>query len=131
VREIARVLKPDGECRVMVYNRSGMPARITLIRHHVLGVAFLRQTFDETLTEHSDGASARFYSPDQLEDLFAAFFKRVSVGAHGQDSDVIPLPARLRRLALMMVPEAYVTRAQKDRGAFLLVIAFSPIECGE
>ena len=31
VRQIARVLRPDGECRVMVYNRNGVPARLSLL----------------------------------------------------------------------------------------------------
>ena len=41
VREIARVLNRTGACRVMVYNREGMPARICFIREYVLRGGFL------------------------------------------------------------------------------------------
>jgi ubiquinone/menaquinone biosynthesis C-methylase UbiE len=42
VREIARVLNKEGECRVMVYNRKGMTARFSFIRGHVLKAGFLQ-----------------------------------------------------------------------------------------
>ncbi len=45
VREIARVLNRTGKCRVMVYNREGMPARICLIRDYILKGGFVRQSF--------------------------------------------------------------------------------------
>ena len=32
VREISRVLAPEGECRIMVYNRDGWPARMSMLR---------------------------------------------------------------------------------------------------
>jgi len=116
VRNVARVLKPDGECRVMVYNREGTPAHITLLRDYLLGGAFVNSTLEETLYRTSDGYSARFYVREQFEDLFRAFFENVSSELCGQDADAVPLPRRLRALALHVVPESFLKAAQARVG---------------
>jgi len=126
VREIARVLHRNGGCRIMVYNREGVPARISLIRDHILKAKFLRQSFEETLYQSSDGFSARFYIREQFEDIFRAFFKNVSSEICGQESDAIPLPSPLRRWALVFVPESYIRKAQAKRGAFVFLKASIP-----
>jgi SAM-dependent methyltransferase len=126
VREIARVLNKSGSCRVMVYNREGMPARISFVVDHILQGGFLRRSFEETLYRSTDGFSARFYVREQFEDLFRAFFNDVSSEICGQESDAIPLPSRLRRWVLAVVPDSYLVRAQAKRGAFLFVKASRP-----
>lgn len=127
VREIARVLGPDGRCRVMVYNREGMWARQYFLRNHLLRGKFLRQTFDETLWSSTDGFSARYYVREQFEDLFRAFFTDVSSEICGQEVDAIPLPRALRRLARRLVPASYVRRAQARRGSFIFLSARGPV----
>jgi 2-polyprenyl-3-methyl-5-hydroxy-6-metoxy-1,4-benzoquinol methylase len=126
VRQISRVLTPQGETRVMVYNREGMSARVMFIKDHLLTGAFLRNSFDETLCRYSDGFSARFYTRDQFEDLFRAFFGSVTSSICGQDADVVPLPRHLRRLALKVVPESYLKHAQAIRGSLILLTACDP-----
>lgn len=126
VREISRVMRADGEARVMVYNRDGMSARLAWLRAHVFTGRFLRYSFDESLHAHSDGFSARFYVPDQFADLFQAFFAQVDQRVYGQDVDALPLPRGLRRLALKVVPDDYLREAQSRRGAFLFVTARRP-----
>ncbi len=126
VREIARVLNRAGACRVMVYNREGMPARICFIRDYVLKGGFVRQSYEETLYRSCDGFSARFYVREQIEDLFRAFFKDVSSEVCGQESDAIPLPSPLRRWVLSVVPEKYLSKAQARRGAFIFISASGP-----
>ncbi len=126
VREIARVLNSAGSCRVMVYNREGMPARICFIRDYILKGGFLRRSFEETLYRSCDGFSARFYVREQIEDVFRAFFKNVSSEVCGQESDAIPVPSLLRRWVLAMVPEGYLRRAQARRGAFIFINANGP-----
>lgn len=126
VREISRVIKTSGACRIMVYNREGMPARISFLRDHLLKAKFFRQTFEETLYQSSDGFSARFYVREQFEDLFRAFFEKVSSEVCGQESDSVPLPSSLRRLALPIVPESYLRKAQARRGAFIFLKASEP-----
>src|SRR5580658_1418141 len=126
VREIRRVLKPDGGCRVMVYNRSGSIVPITYIRNHLLTGRFLRQDFDVTLLASVDGFSARFYTADQFADLFRAFFSDVRIRAYGLDADALPLPSRLRRVALKLVSDSHLRRRQARRGMFLFVEAENP-----
>lgn len=130
VRHIARVLRQDGECRVMVYNRNGMAARVAYLRDHILRGGFLRGTFEETLYRRSDGFSARFYVRDQCEDLFRAFFEEVSSYVCGQDADVLPLPRRLRRVFFPLLGQEYARKAQARRGAFLVLHARRPCRDG-
>jgi 2-polyprenyl-3-methyl-5-hydroxy-6-metoxy-1,4-benzoquinol methylase len=126
VREIARCLRSDGECRVMVYNRDGMAARVSYLRDHIARLGFLRGTFDETLYRRSDGFSARFYVREHFEDLFRTFFDDVASNVCGQDADVVPLPRRVRMIVLRVLGETYARRAQARRGAFIVVRAASP-----
>lgn len=127
VREISRVLKPDGECRVMVYNRQGVMVPIVYLKDHILAGKFLRQDFDQTLLTSSDGFSARYYTADQFADLFFAFFEHVSITIYGQDSDAFPLPMPLRKIALKIIPERWFRQRQHKTGSFLFLIARQPI----
>jgi 2-polyprenyl-3-methyl-5-hydroxy-6-metoxy-1,4-benzoquinol methylase len=123
VREIARVLRPEGECRIMVYHREGMATRLCFVKDHILKGGFLRGSFDETINRHSDGFSARAYTKDQFEDLFRAFFRDVSSEVYGQEADAVPLPRFLRRFAVPLVPEAWLRRRQARCGNFLFLRA--------
>ena len=127
VREISRVLKRGGECRVMVYNRLGVVTPITFLINHLARGKFLYQDFDQTLLASSDGFSARFYTPDQFSDLFCAFFGHVSIEICGQDSDSLPLPAPIRNIAIKFVRESWLRKRQSKVGAFLFLKARNPI----
>lgn len=127
VRQIARVLTPGGACRVMVYNREGMAARIAFMKDHMLRGGFLRGSFDQTLHHSTDGFSARHYVHDQLTDLFRAFFRQASCEICGQESDALPLPSFLRKFALRFMSEAWLRRKQAKRGSFLFLSASEPI----
>jgi 2-polyprenyl-3-methyl-5-hydroxy-6-metoxy-1,4-benzoquinol methylase len=124
-REIARVLRPSGECRVMVYNREGMPAKLAYLKH-VLSGEFLRRSYEETLFDVTDGFSARYYVRDQFEDLFRAFFKDVHTDIVGQEADAVPLPRRLRSVALRVLPQSYLETAQARFGGFIFLTATHP-----
>jgi ubiquinone/menaquinone biosynthesis C-methylase UbiE len=127
VRGIARVLKRDGECRVMVYNRQSTWAMSIFIRDYLAKGRFLRKSFEETLYEFSDGFTARFYVPEQFEDLFRGFFDQVSSVIMGQESDVLPLPRKLRDPAIRLLPRSYQERAQAKRGSFIFLTASQPL----
>jgi 2-polyprenyl-3-methyl-5-hydroxy-6-metoxy-1,4-benzoquinol methylase len=126
VREIARVCRPNAEVRVMVYNRNGAWAYSILVRDHLLKRRFLHHSFEETLYHSSDGFTARFYVREQFEDLFRTFFENVSSELMGQESDVVPLPRQLRKLALKLLPELYQRGAQAKRGSFIFLTAQRP-----
>ena len=125
VREIARVLRPEGSCRVMVYSRQSLLAAAYFVRHLLTG-AFLHRSFEETLYRSTDGFSARFVIPEHFEDVFAAFFEQVSSTRCGQVVDAIPFPRALRDPMARVVPER-VQRAIVERwGSLLLVTARLP-----
>jgi len=123
VRQIARVLTHEGECRVMVYNRESMAARLIFIKDYLLRGQCLKHSFEETLYQQSDGFSARFFVREHFEDLFRAFFAEVCSCVFGQESDAIPLPRRARAWTLNLVPESYLRAAQARRGLFIFVTA--------
>ncbi len=123
VRQIARVTNPSGEVRVMVYNRDGMPAWITFWTRYVGRFGFVSHSLDEELFKSTDGFMARYYTRDQLEDLFRTFFEHVSVAIFGQDADAIPLPRKPRAVALRFCDESYLRAAQARRGGFLFLTA--------
>jgi SAM-dependent methyltransferase len=128
VRQIARVLKNDGQCRVMVYNRDSTASLLGIVLDQVVKGGFLRgHTIEESLYGMSDGFTARFYPREQFEDLFRAFFSQVSCMVCGQDADVMPLPRQLRRLALKLVPEQKQRALQARFGAFLFLRAAEPV----
>lgn len=126
VRQIARVLKPGGECRIMVYNREGMAARVALWRDHILKGKFMSQSYDETLWRFADGFTARHYVKEQFEDLFRAFFDDVSSEILGQEADALPVPRQLRGIARRLTSEAFLQRAQSRWGSFIFLRAARP-----
>jgi len=123
VREIARVLKPGGETRIMVYNREGTAARYILFRHFLLGGEFLHRSADETLWRWTDGYSARYYHQEQLEDVFRAFFENVSSVLLAQEVDVLPLPRRVRSVVAPHMSDQRKLRIASRRGGFLFLTA--------
>jgi 2-polyprenyl-3-methyl-5-hydroxy-6-metoxy-1,4-benzoquinol methylase len=127
VREIARVLKPDGETRVMVYNREGRIARLVLLRHYIMGGEFVRHSPDETLWRWSDGYSARFYHKEQFEDLFRGFFGQASSVVLGQEADVVPLPGRVRSMIASQIPDRRRLSIASRVGGFLFLTASNPL----
>jgi 2-polyprenyl-3-methyl-5-hydroxy-6-metoxy-1,4-benzoquinol methylase len=123
VRNLARVLKRDGELRAMVYNRESFAARYALVRHYWLGGAFLSKTYDEVLHEQSDGYSARFYPPEQFADLLRAFFRDVDYEVMGQLVDAVPVPRLVRAPIARWLGERWATERQRKWGAFIFATA--------
>ena len=126
VREIARVLSPSGSCRIMVYNREGIQAKVGFFKNHIIKGGFLHRSFEETLYRSTDGFTARFYVSEQFEDLFRAFFTDVKSEIMGQESDAVPLPRFIRRFAMPFFSTARLKRAQARRGSFIFLTASKP-----
>jgi len=127
VRQIHRVLRPEGECRIMVYNREGTGAYVTFLKDYLLKGGFRSHTYDEMLFSNTDGFSARYYPKEQFEDLFRGFFHDVESRICGQEADAVPLPRKLRRFALRYIPESYLESAQARRGSFVFLTACRPL----
>ena len=107
----------------MVYNRNGAWAYSIFVRDFLLKGGFMKKSFEETLYSSSDGFSARFYIREQFEDLFRAYFLDVSSEILGQESDAVPLPRQIRKLAVRILPESYLRTAQGRRGSFIFLQA--------
>lgn len=122
IQQIARVLRPGGEVRFMVYNLNGMEAYVTICMSYLTG--FWRgKSLDESLWSKTDGFMARYYTSDILCDLMKVFFKRVETSSFGQDADAVPLPRRLRFPILRLMSEQRIADMANRRGAFLFVAA--------
>jgi 2-polyprenyl-3-methyl-5-hydroxy-6-metoxy-1,4-benzoquinol methylase len=122
LKEIARVLRPGGEARLMVYHLDGMSAYATLARDWLRG--FWRgRTIDECLWRRSDGHLARHYSRDMLEDILSAFFASSETETFGQDADALPLPRRLRERLLRRMPAERIAALANARGSLLFARA--------
>jgi len=122
IREIARVLRPRGETRIMVYNLDGMSAYVSIMRDYALG--FWRgRTIDDGLWKRSDGFMARHYSKDVLSDIMRLFFTDVKAETFGQDADAVPLPRQIRPLVLRLKSKKRVADLANARGSFLFMTA--------
>ncbi len=122
IREIARVLKPGGEARVMVYNIDGLSAYATILRDYLLG--FWRgRSLDECLWKRSDGFMARHYSKDMLCDIMRLFFTKIDVQSLGQDADGVPLPRQIRPLVMRLMSQESLARRANARGSMLFATA--------
>ncbi len=126
VREIARVLKPGGTTKIMVYHLGGTSAYLTLMLKYSWGFWAGRHSLDETLWQSSDGFASRFYTRDLFTDILATFFAEIEVNVFGQEADAIPLPRRLRRWACQFVSNERQRRLAARRGSFLYAVAGKP-----
>jgi len=89
IREIYRVLKPEGKCLAYMYNKSSWPFwfNIFFLRGVLLlGLIRYRGNIDKLTSRYSDGSSiggnmlTKFYSPRQVEKMFKnAGFNKVEV----------------------------------------------------
>ncbi len=127
VRQISRVLTPEGECSIMVYNRDSASAWRSFIKYNVLMLGFFRgRSTDEALNLGTDGFHARHYTTDQLEDIFKAFFSEAESYICGQVPDALPLPRLIRGYVEKRVSDKWLKKAQSTRGSFHFLTAKYP-----
>lgn len=119
LREIRRVLKPEGEAGIMVYALEGMPAYITMMTRYAFGFWGKKASLDNDLWKDSDGFSARYYSSDQWRDLVSLFFDVEEYRLCGQDADVVPLPRQVRGLGLKLLSNEKQRELAARRGSLL------------
>lgn len=124
IREIARVLGPRGEARVMVYHRDsiGYWLHIVVFKGILLG-RLAHRALDEVVADHSDGAVAGYWTRRGIQGVFRRSFDRVAVRVYGQRSEALPLPRWMRDALLRLVPRRLTRWGLGWVGAFLLVIA--------
>ncbi len=127
VREIARVMRPGGEVRAMVYHRRSLNVAWALARGLLSG-RLISKGMAETLNAYSDGLMARYFTSSELSSMFRQYFRRVQVNIMGQKTDLLPLPAglgltRLKARMLDRIPERAAGWVLRRWGGFLFVVA--------
>jgi len=129
VREVARVLKPGGEFRLMVYNRRAFDSYVKLMRGFASGKFFSGMSADEVLSYYTDGFIARFYDPKSLKRLLEANgLRMVSTTSLGQTSELVPLPGTgltgsLKYGIVSKIPDSLATSVLTRTGSFLFAVA--------
>jgi len=129
VREVARVLKPGGEFRLMVYNRRAFDSYVKLMRGFASGKFFSGMSADEVLSYYTDGFIARFYDQKSLKRLLEANgLRMLSATALGQTSELVPLPGTgltgsLKYGIVSKIPDSVASSVLSRAGSFLFAVA--------
>ena len=105
--ELRRVLRPGGECTLMVYYRSWWSYYgFGLLRRLFLGRGGGTPSLHAAIQHGTDGTIARFYTPGDWRALAGGLFAIDAFAVYGQKSDVVPLPAgRLKDRLLALLPD--------------------------
>ena len=126
LQEIYRILKPGCEAIIMVYHRGFWNYYICggLIRGILLGDIFRTRSLSKTVQRHTDGALARYYTPDSWRELIESLgFKIDYITIKGSKAELFPIPGGRNKSRLMsLVPNA-ITRFltnQCHMGSFLI-----------
>lgn len=129
LREVARVLKPSGEIRFMVYNRRAVDTYVKVLRGILSGKLIRGTSLDDVLSSYTDGHLARFYTRKSLTRLIEENgLRQKSVSVLGQTSELLPLPGngwigRAKYGLLGLLPDRIVETSLKIAGSFLFAIA--------
>lgn len=109
LREMHRVLRPEGQATVMVYHRNWW--NVAIVNGFLRGIVQGRLGQDGGLhgvmQSSTDGAIARFYTTSEWVHLNNGLFDVDTVRIFGSKSDVVPLPpGRLKSTLLRIIPDA-------------------------
>jgi 2-polyprenyl-3-methyl-5-hydroxy-6-metoxy-1,4-benzoquinol methylase len=132
VKQVARVLKPGGEFRCMVYNRKAFDSYVKLVRGFVSGKRFKGMSPADILSYYTDGYVARYYTRASLAELLCSGGLEVTdVYPMGQTSEFFPIPGkgvvgRVKYSLVARMPRDITARALLKTGSFLFGIARKP-----
>ncbi len=130
LREVARVLRPGGEFRFMVYHRRSLDSFFKVVRGVLTGKLLRSMSIDEILSFYTDGYLARFYNRAELKNLVADNGLQVrEISILGQTSELLPLPGKGKFAALKCslvekIPQHISEWALSAAGSFLFAVAY-------
>jgi SAM-dependent methyltransferase len=109
LKEMHRVLRPGGQCTVMVYYRSWWNYYVSgFLRGLFQGHYFNGEGLHRTSLRGTDGAIARYYRPAEWSAATRGLFSIETMAVYGLKSDVLLLPhGRLKRLLMDLCPDAF------------------------
>lgn len=127
VSEIARVLRPGGQVRVMVYNWRSINCYIGLLRGFLSGRLF-RVGVNAVLNYYSDGRVAKYYKRDEFKNLFEHDFDSIETLIYGQKTDLVPIPGRgilgkFKTALVRTIPDPLASAILSQVGGFLFLTA--------
>lgn len=132
VRQVARVLKPRGDFRFMVYNRRALDTYTKMVRGVLTAKPLRGMSIDDILSFYTDGYLARFYTREGLKRLLAENgLKADNLSVLGQTSELIPLPGKgligkLKYGLVAKIPAGVAESVLSRTGSFLFAIARKP-----
>ena len=106
LKEIQRVLRPNGEAIIMVYHKGWWDYyTIGLLRAILKGDFFKGRSLMASIQFNTDGALARYYSQKEWKNLAGEFIYINSMMIMGPKTDIIPLPAgRIKNFVMKITP---------------------------
>jgi len=127
IREVARVLRPSGTARIMIYQRHSVVGWLLWARYALLRGSWAL-TLDEVYSRYLESPGTKAYTIDRATALFGDFravtvtpqlsFADLLLGAAGQRHQ-----GRLLDIARRIWPRALIRRFLARRGLFLLISA--------
>lgn len=126
LKEIKRVLKPEGKAVIMIYYRGWWNY---YLREFIWGVLsgnlfkFKTLSIHKVAQMHSDGAIARFYTIKEWKKLINDNFNIKKSFIGGLKSDVVPLPdSALKRFLIRIIPRVSMRFCNRKfkMGSFLI-----------
>ena len=98
LQELVRVLRPGGTIVLMVYNRHSLFYGVYKALQHAQPLAQRAGFhFEGARTRDTEGLVVRHFTPRELQaKLEAVGLENVAVQPYGQDSELLPLPRRIR-----------------------------------
>jgi ubiquinone/menaquinone biosynthesis C-methylase UbiE len=125
IAEIARVLKPGGETRFMIYHRRSLLAFWVVVRA-MFDARLRKMSRDDILSHWMDGSIARFYDEARLDAELSPYFAERRYVVCGQKHDLYPIPgtmARLKRTLVEWTPDFVAGPVLSRFGSFIVAMA--------
>ena len=127
VAELARVLRPGGEARVMVYHRHSINVLLSLFRGCLTG-SLWKEGITRTLNQYSDGFIAHYFTIREAKLLFEQYFHKVETRVFGQKNELLPIPGsgalgKFKASVAQVIPDRVASTVLYRLGGFLFVIA--------
>lgn len=127
VAEFARVLRPGGETRVMVYHKHSIHVLLSLFRGCLTG-SLWKEGIAGTLNQYSDGFIAHYFTVREARLLFERHFHRVETRVFGQKNELLPIPGsgalgQFKASVARVIPDRVASTILCRLGGFLFVIA--------
>ncbi len=129
--EIFRVLRPGGECRVMIYHRHSLLGYMLWFRYGLLSGKPLRK-LEDVYAKHLESPGTKAYTKNEVREMFSGF-ENLSVNVQLTHADLLSSPAGQRHMGWLLStarrfwPRWALKRVCRRMGLFMLLKANKPL----